>query len=182
MFNSLMQISEVAEFETALSKYFTPFSGQDVSLRNSSLLCGSSSLNFTFTVVYSSSDGTLTASQLIGQMNAQLASERDPALVVNGALLRFGDGSNQDMDINMLNSTLRSTTALPVISTTYSLPYASTSRSHISSLSSAVTNALLPSAVSLFPGSSSGEFAGLFLGGVAAASLIWLALMFLTIL
>ena len=95
-----LQSSQVPDLESSILVFFTnhsSFPTQGASFTHSSLTCSSSSLTFTSTLIYSSDDGFLTATNLISLMEAQIMSGRGTAtLTVRGVELpirQFGDAN-----------------------------------------------------------------------------------------
>ena len=86
LFALLTQSSKANDFEKALSKtIIDKFRVQGALFVNSSLSCSSPSLTFTSTLVYSSDDGSLTATDLI---NTLLTSTENANITVDGVQLR----------------------------------------------------------------------------------------------
>ena len=85
------QDSKVRDFEKAFSKKIDIFHVQGASFVNSSLTCSSPSLTFTSTLVYSSDDGSLTATNLINLIRSQLTSTENATITVSGVQLLVHD-------------------------------------------------------------------------------------------
>ena len=77
---------QVSDFERALTEFAAIITTQIIMFINSSLACSSpSSLQFNFTLVFSTDDGSLTATDLINFMKSRLTAEGQlSALKVGG--------------------------------------------------------------------------------------------------
>ena len=87
MCSHFTQELKVRDFEKAFSKTIDIFRVQGASFVNSSLSCSSPSLTFTSTLVYSSDDGSLTATNLINLIRSQLTSTGNATITVSGVQL-----------------------------------------------------------------------------------------------
>ena len=85
------QDSKIRHFERTFSKTIDIFHVQGASFLNSSLSCSSHSLTFTSTLVYSSDDGSLTATNLINLIRSQLTSTENATITVSGVQLLVHD-------------------------------------------------------------------------------------------
>ena len=98
---------QVSDFERALTEFAAVITTQTVMFINSSLTCSSpSSLRFNSALVFSTDDGSLTATDLTNFMKSRLTVEGQlSALKVRGmnlTVLRFGEKKN----VNSLSSLL----------------------------------------------------------------------------
>ena len=91
------QDSKVTDFETAFSKTIDRFCVQGASFVNSSLSCSSPSLTFTSTLVYSSDDGSLTATNLINLIQSQLTSTKNATITVSGVQLLVHEAEDKEV-------------------------------------------------------------------------------------
>ena len=97
MCNIFTQDLKVKDFEKAFSKKINIFCAQGASFVNSSLSCSSHFLNFTSTLVYSSDDGSLTATNLINLIRSQLTSTENATITVSGVqLLVYGEAEDKE--------------------------------------------------------------------------------------
>ena len=95
MMHFFTQDSKVRDFEKALSKKIDIFHVQGASFVNSSLSCSSPSLTFTSTLVYSSDNGSLTATNLINLIQSQLTSTENATITVSGVQLLVCEAENK---------------------------------------------------------------------------------------
>ena len=95
-----IQDSKVRHFEKAFSKTIDIFHVQGASFVNSSLSCSSHSLNFTSTLVYSSDDGSLTATNLINLIRSQLTSAENTTITVSGVQLLVHEAEDNEAEDN----------------------------------------------------------------------------------
>ena len=98
---------QLSDFENAFTEFAAIITSQSVMFINSSLTCSSpSSLQFNSALVFSTDDGSLTATDLINFMKSQLTVEGQlSALQVRGmnlTVLSFGEEKN----VNSLTSLL----------------------------------------------------------------------------
>ena len=91
------QDSKVRDFENAVSEILDIFRVQaEASFVNSSLSCSSPFLTFSSTLVYSSDDGSLTATNLINLIRSQLTSTENATITVSGVQLLLHEAEDNE--------------------------------------------------------------------------------------
>ena len=98
---------QVSDFERAFTEFAAIITSQSIKFINSSLTCSSpSSLQFNSTLVFSTDDGSLTATDLINFIKSQLMVEGQLSVLkvrgMNLTVLGFGEEKN----VNSLPSML----------------------------------------------------------------------------